>query len=398
MSARPTAAMSARPTASSAGGRPELAIDLAAVADNTRRLAGIASGELMAVVKADGFGHGAADVARVALSHGATRLGVASIDEALALRAVHFQAPILSWLNPVSAGFAAAVRNRIDVAVPSQAHLDAVADGARAAGRRADVHLHIDVGMARDGAEPASWTALCEHAARLERRSLVRVVGVMGHLGWADVPSDPANDVGRRRFDQAARIARAHGLAPSTRHLAATAATVTDPRTHYDLCRVGAGLFGIDPSHTLRLRPALMLTAPVVGVRDVPAGTSVGYGHAYVTRRATRLALLPIGYADGLPRIASGRASALLNGRRRPVAGLISMDQTVVDVGSDTVELGQTATFFGPGDDGEPTVADWARWASTIEHEIVTGIGTRVARRIASSRDAHDAVTVAVTS
>jgi alanine racemase len=378
--------MSAAPAAPSTSGRPELAADLAAVADNTRQLSRIATGELMAVVKADGFGHGAAEVARVALTHGATRLGVTSIDEALALRAVHFQAPILSWLNPVSAGFAAAVRHRIDIAVPSEAHLTAVADGARAAGRRADIHLHIDVGMARDGAEPSRWRALCDLAARLERHSLVRVVGVMGHLGWGDVPSDPANDVGRRRFDDAVRIARAHALAPSTRHLAATAATITDARTHYDLCRVGAGLFGIDPSHTMNLRPALTLTAPVVAVRDVPAGTSVGYGHTYVTRRRTRLALLPIGYADGLPRIASGRASVLLNGRRHPVAGLISMDQTVVEVGSETVELGQLATVFGPGDDGEPTGADWARWASTIEHEIVTGIGARVARRTTSSR------------
>jgi alanine racemase len=346
-------------------------------------------------VKADGFGHGAAEVARTALASGATRLGVTSISEALALRAVHFQAPILSWLNPVSAGFAAAVRNRIDVAAASAQHLTAIAAGARTAGRPARVHLHIDVGMARDGAEPSAWAGLCELAGRLEHDSLVRVVGVMGHLGWADVPSDPANAAGRRRFEDAVGVARAHGLAPTTRHLAATAATITDPRTHFELCRVGAGLFGIDPSRTLRLRPALALTAPVVSIREVPAGVSVGYGHSYVTRRRTRLALLPVGYADGLPRIASGRASVFLNGRRRAVAGPISMDQTVVDVGWDAVELGQWARLFGPGDDGEPTVADWARWASTIEHEIVTGIGGRVARKIVPAPSARSAAPTA---
>jgi alanine racemase len=252
--------------------------------------------------------------------------------------------------------------------------------------------------MARDGAEPRAWTALCALAARLERQSIVRVAGVMGHLGWADVPGDPANALGRRRFDDAVAVARAHGLAPPVRHLAATAATLTDPRTHYDLCRVGAGLFGIDPSHTLALRPALTLTSPIVSVREVAAGTSVGYGHSYVTRRRTRLALLPVGYADGLPRIAAGRASVLLNGRRRPVAGPISMDQTVIDIGSDRAELGQQATVFGPGDDGEPTVADWARWASTIEHEIVTGIGSRVARHIGPAGPAAATASVAVSS
>jgi alanine racemase len=362
--------------------RPELTVDLSAVADNTRRLAGIAAGELMAVVKADGFGHGAVEVARTALAHGATRLGATSIDEALVLRAVHFQAPILSWLNPVTAGFASAVRNLIDLAAPSPEHLMAIAAGARDARRRADVHLHIDLGMARDGCDRDEWPHLCAIAARLDRESVIRVVGVMGHLGWADVPNDPANASGRARFDEAVRVARAHGLSPSVRHLAATAATVTDPRTHYDLCRIGAGLFGIDPSRTIRLRPALTLTAPVVSIREVAAGTSVGYGHSYVTRRRTRLALVPIGYADGLPRIASTRASMLLNGVRRPVAGPISMDQTVLDIGLDSAELGQRATAFGPGSDGEPTVADWARWASTIEHEIVTGIGDRIARRI----------------
>jgi alanine racemase len=360
-----------------------LTVDLGAVAHNTRRLAGIATGELMAVVKADGFGHGAVEVARTALAHGATRLGVTSIDEALALRAVHFQAPILSWLNPVAAPFATAVRSRIDLAASSVEHLVSIADGARAAGRPAAVHLHADVGMARDGAAPEAWPPLCALAARCERESLIRVVGVMGHLGWSDVPGDSANAVGRKRFEDAVRIARACGLQPATRHLAATAATVTDPRTHHDLCRVGAGLFGIDPSRTVPLRPALTLSAPVVAIREVPAGTSVGYGHSYVTERSTRLALLPIGYADGLPRIASGCASVLLNGRRRRVAGPISMDQTVLDIGSDSAELGQRAIAFGPGDQGEPTVVDWARWASTIEHEIVTGIGPRVARRTA---------------
>jgi alanine racemase len=310
---------------------------------------------------------------------------VTSIAEALALRAVHFQAPILSWLNPVAAPFATAVRSRIEFAAPSVDHLAAIAVAARGAGIRADVHLHIDVGMARDGADPRSWRALCALAARLERESTLRIVGVMGHLGWADVPNDPANAIGRHRFEAAVGATYRHGLRPTVRHLAASAATATDPRSHYDLCRVGAGLVGIDPSRKLRLRPALTLSAPIASVREVAAGTSVGYGHSYITGSRTRLALLPVGYADGLPRIASERASAWLNGRRYRLAGPISMDQTVIDLGDDPAELGQPAILFGPGDVGEPTVVEWARWASTIEHEIVTGIGARVARRVVSS-------------
>jgi alanine racemase len=169
-------------------------------------------------------------------------------------------------------------------------------------------------------------------------------------------------------------------LRPPLRHLAATAATLTDPLSQHTLCRVGAGLVGIDPTRTTPLRPAMTLTAPVVTLRDVAPGTPVGYGHTWASPRATRLALLPLGYADGLPRAASGRAEVLLRGRRCPVVGLVSMDQVVVDVGTLPVTVGDVATVFGPGDHGEPTVAEWAAWSGTIEHEIVTGIGARVLR------------------
>ncbi|WP_053207261.1 alanine racemase [Jiangella muralis] len=369
--------------------RATLTADLGAVAANTRTIAAHAPGSaLMAVVKADGFGHGAADVARTALAAGATRLGVTSVDEALDLRSAGVGAPILSWLNPADADFAAAVAAGIDLAVPSRAHLDAVAaagsataPGGPAAGAGpARVHLHLDTGLARDGAPPAEWARLCSAARLAEQRGLIRVDGVMGHLACADVPSDGSNATGRTRFAWGVEVARSLGLRPPHRHLAATAATLTDPRTHHTLVRVGAGLFGIDPSRTVRLRPALTLTAPVVTVRRVRAGTPVGYGHAWTAPETTHLGLLPLGYADGLPRAASGRAEVLVRGRRRPLVGLLSMDQAVVDLGDDEVAPGEIATVFGPGDDGEPTAADWAGWAGTIEHEIVTGIGPRVTR------------------
>jgi alanine racemase len=357
---------------------PLLEVDLSAIAANTSLLAARATGRLMAVVKADGFGHGAVDVARAALAHGATSLGVTSLAEAWPLRDAGLDVPVLSWLNPVDADFATAVERRVDLAVPGLEHLAAVAG----VPGRARVHLHLDTGMARDGAPPAEWPRLCRAARLAEKRGEIVVVGVMGHLGCAEDPADPCNARGRTRFAWALEVARSCGLRPRERHLAATAATLTDPRSHHTMSRVGAGLVGIDPSRTTTLRPALTLTAPLVAVRRVRAGTPVGYGHSAVTAAPTYLGLVPLGYADGLPHAASGRAEVLVRGRRAPVLGRISMDQTVVDLGAAGAGLGDLVTVFGPGHGGEPTVADWAVWSGTLEHEIATGIGARVTRRI----------------
>jgi alanine racemase len=362
--------------------RPTVHVDLAAVAANTRVFAALAPGALMAVVKADGFGHGAEAVARTALANGASWLGVTSLDEAFALRETGLRAPVLSWLNPVDADFDAASLAGIDVAVPSEAHLRAVVAAGLGAHAAVRVHLHLDVGMSRDGAPPAQWDQLCLAAAAAQRAGAVQVVGVMGHLGHADVPGHPANATSRSVFGWGLGVARSVGLRPPLRHLAATAATLTDRAAYHNLSRVGAGLIGIDPSRSTRLSPALSLSAPVVGVRRVPAGATVGYGGAWQAERESTLALLPLGYADGVPRAASGRAEVLLRGRRRLVVGLVSMDQVVVDLGDDHVELGEVATIFGPGHQGEPTAAEWALWAGTIEHEIVTGIGPRVMRSV----------------
>jgi alanine racemase len=370
-------ALASAPRARS-GARTVLRVDLGAVAANTRLFVDRTAGEVMAVVKADGFGHGALAVARTALANGATWLGVTSIDEALSLRAGGVAAPVLSWLNPVDADFGAAAAADVDIAIASAEHLAAVV----AVGRPVRVHLHIDCGMARDGARPELWRRLCVAARRAERAGRVQVVGLMGHLGCAEDPADACNSIGRTRFAWALEVARATGLRPAHRHLAATAATLTDPRSHHTMSRIGAGLVGIDPSGTAPLRWAMTLTAPVVSVRPAPAGTAVGYGHTWRAPAATQLALVPLGYADGLPRLASGRASVLVAGRRCPVVGRISMDQLVVDVGSADVQPGEVVTLFGPGDRGEPTVGDWAAWAETLPHEIVTGIGSRVSRSI----------------
>jgi len=350
----------------------ELKIDLSAVAANVRHFCRIATGEVMAVVKADGFGHGAVDVATTALSAGATRLGVTSLAEAHALRDAGISAPILSWLNPADADFRGASAADVEVAIPGTEHLKAAARVRRPA-RPLRVHLHIDVGLARDGSTPMDWPHLCRLARILQDAGRVEVVGVMGHLPCADDPTDPSNAAGRRRFAKAVRVARAFGLHPRDRHLAATYATLKDPLSHHTMSRIGAGLVGIGSP---LLKQGLTLTAPLIFSREATAGTSVGYGHTWTSPTSTRLGLIPLGYADGIPRHAEA-AQVWVEGRRCPIVGRISMDQTVIDLGPRPVPVGASVTIFG----GEgPTVAEWASWTKTIEHEIVTGIGSRVRR------------------
>lgn len=374
---------------------PMLFIDLDAVTANVRTIGARTDAEVMAVVKADGFGHGMTAVAVAAIAGGATRFGVTSIAEALELRRAGFTQRVLSWLNPVHVDVTPAVAAQIELAVPGVEHLAVVCQAARAFGTgltvvtgraQARIHLQLDTAMARDGASPDVWPELCRAARLAEIDGVVEVVGVMGHLPCAATPGDPANERGKRLFDWGVRVARDAGLSPTDRHLAATAATLTDPASHHTLCRVGAGLVGIDESGTTRLSHALTLTAPLVSVRAVAAGTGVGYGHTWTAPVATRLGLIPLGYADGLPRAATGRAAVLVTGVRRPLVGRISMDSAVVDLGSDsTVEIGDIVTVFGPGTGARahaPTTADWARWADTLEHEIVTGLGPRIARRV----------------
>jgi alanine racemase len=328
----------------------------------------------------------------VVLAAGAERLGVTSLDEARSLRAdERFDGvPILSWLNGVDADFAWAAAQGVEVAVADREHLRAVEEGARAArpDKRAPavVHLHLDVGMSRDGCAPSQWPRLCASARHAEVRGSVRVVGIMGHMGCAAHPHDPANARARARFEGGLLVAQRARLTPSLMHLGATAAALTDPTSHFDFCRVGAGLVGIDPSHTTRLRTAMRLRAPLVAVRRVREGAAVGYDRDFVAEHPMRLGLVPVGYADGIPRGVMGRAEVLVGGVRRRIVGAISMDQIVIDLTDAPACMGDVVTLFGPGDDGEPTLLDWAGWARTIEHEIVTGLGARVRRSASSQR------------
>lgn len=373
------------------GGLSDAVVDLEAIAHNTRMLADHARGAVMAVVKADGFGHGAVPVARTALAHGAGWLGVVSTAEALALREAGITAPVLAWLHVPDDDFTEALRQQIDLSVSSPAHLRAIAACADTTGTAAVVHLKLDTGLYRNGACAARWPRLVETAAEFEQQGLVRVRGLWSHLIHPDDPDHQATAAQIHAFDTAVDQARAAGLSPELLHLANSAAALAAPDTHYDLVRAGVALYGIEPvrDRQFGLRPAMTLRGRVAMNRRVEAGEGIGYGHDHTTTEPTTLALVPLGFADGLPRAASGRAEIQLGGFRRKVVGRIAMDQCVVDTGPHRTELGEEAIVFGPGTRGEPTVADWASWAGTNAHEILTGIGARVPRHYLPARPAR---------
>lgn len=364
---------------------PALQLIPAAVAENVRRLR--EGGPVMAVVKADGYGHGALAVASAALAAGADRLGVTDVADGVLLREAGATVPILAWLHPAGIDVALAVAHRVDVAVGSVDELSAViaaASGVEATGNagRVRVHLHLDTGMARGGCPVGDLEPLLRLARRGRDAGRIDIVGLMGHLPQADLADPAANVPWVMRLTHARDTMLRAGFAPVSTHLGATAAALTDPRTRFDLVRIGAGLVGIDPSGTVELAAAGRFTAPVVHSSEVGPGTPVGYGGSHVTDRRTCLAVIGVGYADGIPRELAREACVELGGRRHRIVGRVSMDQIVVDTGGTRYPRGSIATVFGPGAVA-PRVQEWAGWAGTIPHTIVTGIGPRVQRRVA---------------
>jgi alanine racemase len=366
----------------------EAVVDLGAIAHNIRTIARQSTAAVMAVVKADAFGHGLVPVARATLDAGATWLGVTSATEALALRAAGVDARMLTWLHRPDEDFRPLIDAGVDVSAASVEHLRGLAASASVAGRRAQVHLKVDTGMSRNGAVSDEWPHVVAVARELERAGVLRVRGIWTHLATADEPerADVAQQLSK--FDDAMTTAGAAGLDPELRHVANSAGALAVPESHYDLVRVGIAAYGIEPVHgrTYGLRPAMALRARAILVKHVPAGTGVSYGLDYTTTRATTLVLVPLGYADGVPRNAATTARVWMRGRRHPIAGRVSMDQFVIDVGDAPAEMGDEIILFGPGDRGEPTARDWADWADTNPHEILTRIGPRVPRRHVAAR------------
>ncbi|HSE69252.1 MAG TPA: alanine racemase [Nocardioidaceae bacterium] len=367
--------------------RAEIVVDLDAIARNVATLKEHAGGvAMMAVVKADGYGHGMLEAARAARRGGADWLGVAVMEEAIALRAAGDTGPLLTWLTVPGEDYTGAVAAAVDVTAYSVEEIAEIRAAARAVGTRARVQLKVDTGLSRGGASDRLWPGLLDAAAEAEAAGEVSVTGIWSHFACSDEPEHPANDAQEKVFRWALDRAEQAGLRPEVRHLSNSAGAVTRPSSRFDLVRCGIATYGLSPipqvrtSAELGLVPAMTVRGRLALVKRVPAGSGVSYGHTYVTERETTVGVVPMGYGDGVPRHASSVAPVLAAGSVRPIAGRVCMDQFVLDLGDDPVAAGDPVVLFGTGDAGEPTAQDWAEACGTISYEIVTRIGGRMQR------------------
>ena len=367
--------------------RAEALIDLSAVEYNVKRLLDGTTAQGLAVVKADAYGHGLVPVAKRALASGATWLGTALLEEALSLRDSGIDAPIIAWLTPVSDDFESALKKEIDLAIPSLDHLQAlieVSDAMRIVPR---VHLEVDTGMSRGGAL-GDWKTLVDRAAELSKNGNLNVVGIWSHFARADEPDHSFNQEQLNNFRARVSEAKASGISPKLLHLSNSAASLTHPSAHFDLVRLGISMYGLSPdiekmgsSVDLNLKPAMKLRARLHIVKEVPAGSQVGYGGSAITKSDTKLGVVTMGYADGVPRNANSSAGVLVGNKKAPVIGRVSMDQFVVDLGNDSIARAGDWAYLIGSEGGDGYTADaWAKACGTINYEIVTRIGPRVPR------------------
>ncbi len=373
-------------------------VDLGAIAHNLDVLRTASNAAVMAVVKADAYGHGAVPVAKAAIAAGAAELGVAHITEARALRAAGIDAPITAWLHTPGADFSGAVTDRIEIALSSAAQLDAVVAAARATGVAASVTAKVDTGLNRSGVAVDEWDDFAEKLAKAHAEGAVTVRAVMCHLARGDEPDHPLNSEQAARLDAAAADLARLGAAPEIMHIANSPAALTRPDLARDLVRPGIALYGRTPVPELGdfgLIPAMTLSARVALVKKVAAGQGVSYSHTWITPHDTVVAIVPAGYADGVPRLLSGRIRVRIADRLFDGIGRICMDQFVVDLGPDGagVREGDEVELFGTGARGGVTAKDWADAIGTIDYEIVSQVGNRAVRRYLNAGPARgDAV------
>jgi len=362
-------------------------IDLGALAHNVRVLKERTGGrKLMVVVKADAYGHGLVKCGQAAVNAGADYLGVALLEEAVALREGNVPGPILAWLNTSDDRFAECIARDIDLGVNSIATLKSITNAAYSVDRIARVHIKVDTGLNRNGVTLADLPELITSLSKAEAEGTVKVVGVMSHFAYADEPNNSTIADQIAEFKAAVDLLEAANFELEVKHLANSAATLALPDTYFNMVRPGVAVYGVSPGEEVGLatdfdlKPVMTLCAPIVLLKRVPAGSGVSYAHKYHTTTDTTLALIPAGYADGVPRSASNIGPVLVGGEIRKVAGRVCMDQFVLDVGDLNVSLGDEVVLFGDPERGEPSVEDWAEAAGTISYEIITRIGPRVHR------------------
>lgn len=365
---------------------PTAVVDLDAIAHNVavlREHAGSAA--VMAVVKADGYGHGATQVARAAVAAGAAELGVATLDEALALRRDGITTRVLCWLHPPGTDFAPALLADVDVAVSSPEQVTSLLGAVRRTGRPATVTVKADTGLSRNGVSEAHYPTVLAALRRAQSDGAVQVRGLMSHLAHGDDPDHPFNDVQARRLTDLAALARTHDVRYDVVHLSNSPAALTRPDLAFDMVRPGIAVYGQTPipdRGDMGLRPAMTVKCPVALVRSIAKGDGVSYGHTWIAEADTTIALIPAGYADGVFRNLSNRIDVSINGRRYPNVGRICMDQFMVELGTgpSDVVVGDEAILFGPGTDGEPSAQEWAELLGTINYEVVTSPRGRIVR------------------
>jgi alanine racemase len=362
-------------------------IDLDAIEANTRAIAALVKpAEVCAVVKANGYGHGADDAARAALRGGATRLGVALAEEGVALRKAGIETPTLILSQPPAAAMSDVVKFDLTPTLYSARAVSALASAAKRRSAIVPVHVKVDTGMHRVGAEP---DAAVELAVRISETPGLRLEGFYTHLAVSEeLGRTGVTEAALDRFDDAVDKLAAHGITPPLLHAANSGGALGHPRSRYNLVRVGIALYGYAPGPDLAghvpLIPAMTLHARVTHVQHLAAGEGISYGLRYTTARATVIATIPLGYADGVPRaLSAAHASVLVHGKRCPIAGTITMDQLMVDCGPDSaVEPGDEVVLLGAQGDEAITAEEWADKLGTISYEILCGIGARVPRRV----------------
>lgn len=348
----------------------EIQVDLGKIQANYRKLKAIvAPSEVMAIVKANAYGHGMHEVAAALEEISVDALGVADLEEAIALRAAGIKSRIMCWILSTEDDFEMAAEQDIELGISNFAVLDA----ALAAGVK-QIHIKVDTGLGRAGFPKTAWEMVFNRLAG-------KTIGLFSHLANTSLEEDLKQE---QEFLAAEKVAKTAGVNISQRHLAATAGALSYPSMRYEMVRVGIGIYGLNPwddrdFSEYQLQPAMRASARVVNLKRVPAGQGVSYGYRYRTEKETTLALVPFGYSEGMPRIAVG-AKVLIAGKQFEISGRVAMDQFVVDVGDHAVALGDEVVIFGDPANSEPSADELGASAGTINYEIVTRIGGRAKR------------------
>ena len=367
--------------------RASAEINLSAIADNLKLIKGKTNAQVLAVVKADAYGHGLIQVGKAAEAAGANWLGTALLEEGIALRNNGIKVPIISWLTPLGEDFKTAINLDIDLSISSIELLTEVISAGKVVKKIPRVHIEVDTGMSRGGVGD-DWNLLLTELSKAVKANEINIIGIWSHFARADEPGQAMNQEQLNTFEDRIKSASDVGIKPEFIHIANSAAALTNNGAHKNIIRWGIGLYGLSPdinnlgdSKSLKLKPAMRLKAKLHLVKAVKAGVSVGYGGTAITKSDTKLGVVTLGYADGVPRNANNLAGVFVDGKRAPLIGRVSMDQFVVDLGiNSSAKTGDEVIVFGDGSSGEYTADEWAKASGTINYEIVTRIGSRVPR------------------